>query len=302
MIFSELYGAYYNIMADILKIAVKRPPTAEEISKIIAAKGFAETNLFFDSSLYEDRYRLMTKDGITPIHKAPSMPYTTEQKRWLKAVSLDPRFTLFDAHIDGIDDVKPLFTPDMVDVFDKYADGDPYEDETYRAHFKTVLGALREGKALAIDMISGKGKKRRHTIKPICLEYSEKDDKFRVIGQESKHALTVNINRILNVSAVEMTKAPTVEAYLHKNEVTIELINERKALDRVLLHFVHLEKEAVRLDKKRYRIKLKYDPDDETEMIIRLLSFGPLIKVTEPSDLILKLKKRIDRQHNVLPT
>ena len=59
MIFSELYGAYYNIMADILKIAVKRPPTAEEISKIIAAKGFAETNLFFDSSLYEDRYRLL---------------------------------------------------------------------------------------------------------------------------------------------------------------------------------------------------------------------------------------------------
>ena len=84
MIFSELYGAYYNIMADVLKIAVKRPPTAEEISTIISAKGFAETNLFFNPSLYEDRYKLLTKDGITPIHKAPSMPYTTAQKRWLR--------------------------------------------------------------------------------------------------------------------------------------------------------------------------------------------------------------------------
>jgi len=300
MIFSEIYGAYYNIMADILKIAVKRPPSQDEINDIISARGFAETNLFFNADLYENRYKLMTGDGKTPIKNSPSMPLTFAQKRWLKAITLDPRFTLFDIDIRGIDDITPLFTPDMIDAFDKYSDGDPYEDEIYRAHFRTVLKALREETSLKISMISGKGKLRQHILTPVCLEYSEKDDKFRVTGQEENHILTVNINRILDVEIVPEAVYIGRAAYPDKHEVTLLLYDSRKALDRVLLHFAHFEKEAVRLDQKHYRITLKYFPDDETEILIRLLSFGPLIRVIEPQSLISELKKRIDRQHDLL--
>lgn len=300
MIFSEVYGAYYNIMADILKIAVTRPPTKEEIDSIIREKGFAETNLFFGGDLYEDRYKLMTRDGKTPIRHSPSMPLTTAQKRWLKAISMDPRFTLFGISIEGIEDVKPLFTPDMVDVFDKYADGDPYEDPSYREHFAMVLKALREDVSLELKTISGKGKRRYHTLTPSRLEYSEKDDKFRVIGMEGRYILTVNINRILEArfipGAVRIDKDP----YPDKKEVTLMLYDTRKALDRVLLHFAHFEKEAVHLGEKRYKITLRYCPDDETEILIRLMSFGPLIRVVSPEDLKAELKKRVDRQHDLL--
>ena len=300
MIFSEVYGAYYNIMADILKIAVTRPPSSEEISAIISEKGFAETNLFFNSDLYENRYKLMTGDGRTPIKKAPTMPLTTAQKRWLKAISLDPRFSLFGISIEGIEDVKPLFTPDMVDVFDKYADGDPYEDASYREHFAMVLTALREEKSIDLYMVSGKGKKRHHILTPMRLEYSEKDDKFRVIGQEGRNVLTVNIARILEASLVPQAVRIDKEPYLDKQEVTLMLYDTRKALDRVLLHFAHFEKEAVHLGGKRYKITLRYFPDDETEILIRLLSFGPLIRVVSPADLKAELKKRVDRQHDLL--
>ncbi len=300
MIFSEVYGAYYNIMADILKIAVTRPPTKEEIDSIIREKGFAETNLFFGGDLYEDRYKLMTRDGKTPIRHSPSMPLTTAQKRWLKAISMDPRFTLFGISIEGIEDVKPLFTPDMVDVFDKYADGDPYEDPSYREHFAMVLKALREDMSLELKTISGKGKRRYHTLTPSRLEYSEKDDKFRVIGMEGRYILTVNINRILEARLIPGAVRTDKDPYPDKKEVTLMLYDTRKALDRVLLHFAHFEKEAVHLGGKRYKITLRYCPDDETEILIRLMSFGPLIRVVSPEDLKAELKKRVDRQHDLL--
>lgn len=300
MIFSEVYGAYYNIMADILKIAVTRPPKKDEIDSIIREKGFAETNLFFNGDLYEDRYKLMTRDGKTPLRHSPSMPLTTAQNRWLKAISMDPRFTLFGITIEGLEDVKPLFTPGMVDVFDKYSDGDPYEDPAYREHFAMVLKALREDKSIDLYMVSGKGKKRHHVLTPVRLEYSEKDDKFRAIGQEGRNVLTVNIARILEArlvpQAVRIDKAP----YLDKQEVTLMLYDTRKALDRVLLHFAHFEKEAVHLEGKKYKITLRYFPDDETEILIRLMSFGPLIRVVSPEDLKAELKKRVDRQHDLL--
>ncbi|MBO5840951.1 MAG: hypothetical protein J6Q86_05970, partial [Methanobrevibacter sp.] len=47
------------------------------------------------------------------------------------AISLDPRIKLFDVKFEGLDDVEPLFTPDDYCIYDKYGDGDPFEDEGY---------------------------------------------------------------------------------------------------------------------------------------------------------------------------
>ena len=48
---------------------------------------------------------------------------------------------------------------------------------------------------------------------------------------------------------------------------------------RVMLHFAHFEKQAERLDTQHYIVKIKYAKNDETEMVIRILSFGPLVEV-----------------------
>ena len=78
--------------------------------------------------------------------------------------------------------------------------------------------------------------------------------------------------------------------------VTLELADQRNALERVLLHFSHLEKETERLDENRYRVTLHYDSQDETEMVIRVLSFGPVIRVLEPPHFVELVKRRIERQ------
>ena len=78
--------------------------------------------------------------------------------------------------------------------------------------------------------------------------------------------------------------------------VTLAVTDERNALQRVLLHFSHFEKEAERIDEKHYRVKIKYDKDDETELVIRILSFGPLVKVTEPYSFADLIRKRLIMQ------
>ena len=39
-------------------------------------------------------------------------------------------------------------------------------------------------------------------------------------------------------------------------------------------------------DKKHYRLHLWYNRRDETDLLIRILSFDPMIRVTEPKELV----------------
>ena len=75
----------------------------------------------------------------------------------------------------------------------------------------------------------------------------------------------------------------------------IELKNERNTLDRVLLHFAHFKKETKKKE-KTYTVKLFYDESDKTEMVIRLLSFGPMIKVIEPLEFKQLIRQRLKKQ------
>ena len=56
------------------------------------------------------------------------------------------------------------------------------------------------------------------------------------------------------------------------------------------------------MDDKKYRVTLKYDRQDETEMVIRILSFGPVIRVTEPERFASLIKERIERQKELFAT
>ena len=63
-----------------------------------------------------------------------------------------------------------------------------------------------------------------------------------------------------------------------------------------MLHFAHFEKQAERLDENTYLLKIKYATNDEPEMVIRILSFGPLVEVIGSEHfrnlVIEKLKKQ----------
>jgi len=298
MIFSELYGAYYNAVAAILREAAERPVAREELRKIIEENAFSESVLTIEPALTGGRWPLLRPDGTGVLRFPPTMPLTLLQKRWLKAISLDPRVRLFDPGVPCPDDVQPLFTPDDVYVFDRCADGDPFEDEAYVRTFRLILDAVRNRRPLSIGVKGSTGGAARLCGMPEYLEYSEKDDKFRLIVSGRRRQSVVNLGRILSCRPFRgdfrgrgFRPAPAAE-----KSVVLELLDERNALERVLLHFAHFEKEARRLDEKRYRVTIRYQPDDETEMVIRVLSFGPFIRVTEPESFVELIKSRLEMQ------
>jgi hypothetical protein len=96
MIFSELYSAYYNTVAEILARLTEGECSEKELQGIVADRAFGESLLTVLPSLKSEKWQLVRGDLTTPICHRPTMPLTLLEKRWLKAISLDPRIRLFD--------------------------------------------------------------------------------------------------------------------------------------------------------------------------------------------------------------
>lgn len=299
MIFSELYGSYYKAIAEIIKSCISEDKTASfsDIRPIIEEHAFSESIVAIDSAISEERWQVIKKDGSTAITHAPSTPLTILQKRWLKAISLDPRIRLFDVDFSFLGDVEPLFTEDDYYVFDKYDDGDNFEDSEYIKNFRLILDSIKVRQPLRIGILNRKGLVTNIVAIPEHLEYSEKDDKFRLITSGNRRATTVNLGRIVyckrfNGNFLNMGTREHITA----RKVVFTVFNKRNALERVLLSFSHFEKEAEKIDDMHYRITINYDKEDETELIIRILSFGPMVQVIEPHRFVGLIKDRLIRQ------
>ena len=296
MLFHEIYGSYYQVTASVLRKAVKGTLTKQELTEIVRQQAFSESILTIPQGLTGDRWRLLRQDLSTPIQHPPTMPLTLLQKRWLKSLLLDPRIRLFDPDTTGLEDVEPLFTPDMFIWYDRYGDGDDYADPAYISRFHTILAALEESRALFVRFDTGRSETRALSVIPHHLEYSEKDDRFRLVATGKRRGRwVINLSRMTECCLSEPTDVAAVPAD-DRASLTFELIDRRNALERVLLHFSHLEKETERLGQGRYRVTLRYDPQDETEMVIRVLAFGSVIRVLEPRRFVELLRQRIERQ------
>lgn len=298
MIFNELYGAYYKTVARILETALKKPISQREIREIIKQNAFEESSMQIEAALLEKQWPLLLPDDTAAIKNSPNIPLTTLQKRWMKTIAMDPRMRLFGEEIAGLEDVEPLFSSDDIVVFDKYADGDPYDDEAYIRHFRLILEAIKEQAAIKVKIHSRRGTVVDLVFLPEYLEYSEKDDKFRVIGYGRGRGDTLNLGRILECEKYEKSFMPVIceRKRDRKRYVELEVKDERKALERVLLHFAHLKKQVEKQDETHYTLKIDYDKEDETEILIRILSFGPMVKVTGPESFLELIKKRLKDQ------
>lgn len=300
MLFHEIYSSYYIAVSSILKEAVRGTLTGKKLNALVQEHAFGESLLTIPDGLKGEKWRLIHKDLSTPLEEEPSMPLTILEKRWMKALLLDPRIRLFMPDMTGLkeiglEDVEPLFTPDMIVYYDRYSDGDDYENPEYIRHFRTILQALQDEQDIFVSFESRLHAKRQLVVTPHYLEYSEKDDRFRLVAAGHRRRWVINLSRITACEPahrndrVQLKEAPA-------KTVTFELEDRRNAMERVLLHFSHLEKETKRLDDRRYRVTLKYDRQDETEMVIRIMSFGSAIRVTEPDSFVALIRERIWKQ------
>ncbi len=296
MIFHEIYGSYYRTVAEVLREAVQDRLTQERLWDIVREKGFRESAVTIPEALTRGKWPLLRKDLSTPIKHEPTTPLSDIQKMWMKALLQDPRIRLFSPSAEGLEEVPPLFEADFFVYYDRCSDGDPFGDPEYGEHFRLLLLALREKRRVRVRY-DGKRGGLRKTLTPEKMEYSSKDDKFRFTGySEGGTFYTVNVARVKRVELMERAGPEAVAPAWRCGQVTLELWDDRNALERAMLHFSDLEKETVRLDEERYRITLTYRQEDETEILIRILSFGPMLKVTGPEHFVGLIRERLRRQ------
>lgn len=307
MLFSEIHGRYYDMVAKIIETAQNGSLDRKQLECLVHENGFEESTLTIPNAIMSKEWPFITDDWTTPIRSTPSRPLRLLEKQWLKAVLLDPRVKLFDVDARWLDDVEPLYTPDTFVYYDQYSDGDPFEDEHYINVFRTLLKSINAGKQVILTFYTRSNVVNKWHGTAKNLEYSLKDDKFRLRltiddwhGQGSMER-TVNVAQIMEcVITDEDAKGETDIDFINK-ELIFEIIDERNAMERVLLHFSHFEKSAERIGNNKYRVTLKYQHEDEKELANRILSFGPMIKVISPQEIVNRIRTKVKTQLEYSP-
>lgn len=332
-LFDKLYCCYYQAVRQILEESACSPVSKKRMEEICEAAAFKESALSILPQL-TDRDGTWscllhkTEDGLFSSalgDKTLKAPLSHLQKAWLSSICQDPRFLLFftEEERDLIKaDIPALYQEEDFYYYDRFQNGDPYSSAMYREHFRTILAGLSEKRLLKL---SYKGKNQLLTdlkVLPVRLQYSSKDDKFRLLCMRPRNGrnslpYTLNVGKILscrlagapqpvkeNDSASEpSSEPPSLSVFSQKaaEPAVIEIDGRRNSLERCMLKFADYEKHTVYDEEKGvYICSVYYDIQDETEFLIDLLSFGPVIRVLGPERLVKQIRKRVTRQHRWL--
>jgi len=315
-LFSEIYGCYYTVVSEILRKSEKGM-TKGEIEELVSSRGFYESTFHLIPSLFSDEWNLLAEKNGKYYSKlnVAQRPLTNLEKSWLKALLSDKRMKLFldeeffDELQQSLAEVEPLYSIDDFHVFDKHLDGDDYENAEYISRFKIILKALKENHPLMIEYDSPKSRQVTRQYHPYKLNYSMRDDKFRLqcaAFSKRKNQLerfTLNLARITSVQFSENNfdiSDKLAELYKEKictEPIVIEISKERNAIERCMLQFASFERQT-EYDRERdiYTCRIWYNAEEETELLIRILSFGPVVKVLSPDEFLNQVKERIKKQ------
>lgn len=317
-LFSEIYSCYYQVLRHLL--CSQDALTMQDIRRRIYGEGFEESLLSIIPKLEDGTWNLFEKDGtLYRSRLSPSFitPVSALEKSYLKALLSDPRIGLFleQTQLEALDnmlaDLAPLWRPEQFYYFDRFADSDPYEDENYRTCFRTLLQAQKQNRYVDIDYTSPSGSRVHHHYIPARLEYSVKNDKFRVLAlnpaQSADKLEILNVSRIQSVKLLQKTLSSPVDLdavirrSYYKEPLRLRIANKRNALERAMLHFANYEKNTTKIDEDTYECLIYYNRNMETELLIEVMSFGPMLTVLENEQFLNNLKTRLQTQMRLVP-
>ncbi len=320
-IYNEIYGLYYFMLTKILEKAAENDITAKDINSIVTQYGYSESGLYFTPDVISQGgqgYNLLkeSEGGYCSIlESAPSDYVTNLQKSFIKSMITDKRIRLFleepmlEELSKALSDVEPLYTTNDIILKETAEDCDNYSDEKYIENFKTILESIRNDRAMRICFNTSRGERKTIKLAPYKLEYGIRDDKFRLCGvsiynEKPKGFIKINLARILTITTLQQTFELDFETYVAAKRkpvpIEIEVYNLRNGFERVFIGLSNYERtSSFYEDTGRCNIKIHYTADDEQELLIQLLSFGPAIKVLGPADFKSKFVERIQKQYKM---
>ncbi|MDP4142904.1 MAG: WYL domain-containing protein [Bacillota bacterium] len=319
--YSKIYSCYYKVIRKILNRTLKEPLTKKEIKEVIDREAFSESAFYIIPKLIDGEWNLMENIGgryKSKLNCNVNRPVTSLEKSWLKSLLLDRRANLFlrsdqILYLEKVlKDIEPMFDPSDFHYYDTFLDGDPYESNKYIDNFRRILKAIKEKIIITISYESGRDKPVIGKFLPIKIEYSSKDDKFRLHAVRIRYKKVVketiiNIARITNIAECQEKFMEEIDYHKQSSKnkcnepVIIEISKERNAVERCMLHFASYEK-STEYDEEndKYISYIYYDKRDEAELLVRILSFGPVIKVLGPERFLNQVRERVASQWKFL--
>lgn len=307
-LFNPLYSTYYLAIRNILETYItdkKQPLSNETITKLIENSAYIEApgelrDLIFNKSETKTIFTDSQNGVSSPINHIPDFPLTTIELRFLASIIQDKRVKMFispeliDELQETLKDVKPLWEPDNIKYFDQNKDGDDFDDKNYIILFQTILNAINHKKF--IHLIYGRNN-NSDIFTPKHLDYSQKDNAFRVFVKELRYPINLE-----NIKAIEITekKPKKTEDSTVYETLKVEIFDDTSRkyhFNRAIRMFSYFKKTCKKAEKENtYELTVNYDKSDESEIIIKILMFGPNMKVLEPKDVINSIERRINYQ------
>jgi hypothetical protein len=304
----------------LLEKASQNEITRKEITNTVAEHGFSESELYFtpDAISQNDGYGLLYKTpaGYRSVLKSnPAEFLTGLQRRFIKTILQDNRIKLFlnEQEIEELKllfkEVEPLFNPDDYINVETVQDRDDCCDDKYIRDFRTILSAVQDKKTLTITYNTSRNSRNSVMLVPYKIEYALRDDKFRLCGVRISKGMPrtyykINIARVLNINVLDesynLDFDKFIQAKKRKTPLEIEIYNSRNAFERFFIGLSNYERISTYDEETQTcRMKIHYTEDDEPELMIHMMSFGPVIKVLEPESFRDKFIARIKKQQDL---
>ncbi len=314
-LFSDIYNCYYQVMKNILN----RPGALSEkdMRSIAEQEGFEESPLFIMPKIISGEWDFFIhKDDvyISKLQDGFMQPLSHLQKCYISALLLDEKICLFfnEEELLRLKEIfsgfSPLWLPDDFYYYDCFSDKDDFSSPAYIHIFQTILSSIKSRQCISF-VYKGKNSTNRHDVLPCRLEYSIKNGRFRLIAVSVSSNIRIETYNLCNICEIsplfqytgqmpDINKA-IIKSY-YKEPVRLIIKNRRNALERTMLQFANYEKNTVKIDDDTYECCIYYSKNVETELLIEVLSFGPLIQVTGNSEFLKQLKMRLQKQAQLM--
>ena len=345
-LFNELFSWYSIILANsVLGMKASddlKKNLSRNLKRLIgyftddeAQKVISELQVYAEASELIDwdgkvRFRTPALDYLYDL-----LPITKIEVCWLMTILEDPLAQIFLSceeiqamkdQLNGAPFQTKKFQIDSINYFDRYRlenrsiSGRKHIAQEGRvsdkdlANIHMIYEAIQHGHKVHIFFKNWEGMELDVVCAPARIEYSRRDDTFRMwyVEEIESQIRIINVPRIIEVQelpdeGVNLEEQRKILDELVEETVTnikIEFYQgDRNLPDRILTEFSLWKKKCVYdVSSGKYTMTLYYSKLDEKEILIRLLSYGPYIRIIASDDnyVLSEIKERIKKQRQII--
>lgn len=322
-LFKNYYSRYTHIFHKLIEASTSSSIDKHFITKYVSLHGFLETPLILTPKILDpnqkDSFPLLkklpdSKKYNSILKNRPSSFLTNLEMKWLKNILTDSKINLFlssktQSKLNNeLKNIDSLFPSEHFERLDTALDSDSVENEVYQKHFWKIKEGILNKEVLYIEYQSGNDKSLVGFFAPLRIEYSLRDDKFRLkcLKISSGGKTTFHRLNLARITYIKNTDENFNESYFKRlnktknsNPLEIEIHNFRNGFERTFIQLSQYKKSSWYDEENNVcHMSIDYDPVDEMDLLITMLSFGPIIKVKSPekfkSMYISRIKQQID--------